>query len=98
MFCRLGFFHPSIRIATAGSAALLSFVPSYYPDKVIFLKAQTPDPDFPSDPKPVWRNLVQEFELYVAPGSHMTMITEHAGAVASRINDCIAKAHAETAQ
>lgn len=86
---------PLLRTRMAGSAALLKFVPTYYPRKVIFLKAQTPDPDFPSDPKPVWRRLVKELELHTVPGSHMTVITDHAGDVAARINSCIAHSRAE---
>ncbi|HEY4112708.1 MAG TPA: thioesterase domain-containing protein [Rhizomicrobium sp.] len=86
---------PLLQTRMAGSAALLKFVPTYFPGKVIFLKARTPDPDFPSNPKPVWRNLAKELELYTAPGSHMTIIGHHASDVAVRINTCMAKARAE---
>jgi acetoacetyl-CoA synthetase len=86
---------PLLRTRMAGSAALLKFVPSYYSGKVIFLKAKIPDPDFPSNPKPVWRKLAKEFELYTGPGSHMTIISEHAPDVAARINACMAEARAE---
>jgi thioesterase domain-containing protein/acyl carrier protein len=86
---------PLLQTRMAGSAALLKFVPTYYSGKVIFLKAKTPDPDFPSNPKPVWRKLAKEFELYTGPGSHMTIISEHAPDVAARINTCMAEARAE---
>jgi hypothetical protein len=86
---------PLLQTRMAGSAALLKFVPTYFHGKVIFLKARTPDPDFPSNPKPVWCKLAKEFELYTAPGSHMTIIGHHASDVAVRINTCMAKARAE---
>jgi hypothetical protein len=59
---------------------------------VIFLKAKYPDPDFPSDPKRVCRDLFGDLKVLVSPGSHMTIIGEHAPSVAACINASIREA------
>jgi thioesterase domain-containing protein/acyl carrier protein len=83
---------PLRQVRGAGEAALSSYVPQFYPGRITFLRAQTTDPVFPTDPKPIWRPLSQEFELFEAPGDHRTLIEQHAEIVANRISSCIAHA------
>src|SRR6185503_43468 len=72
--------------------ALYRYRPSYYDGDIVFLKAKVPDPDFPDDPKHVWRRLARKFTLHVAPGSHLSIVSDQAEAVAARINACIEEA------
>lgn len=83
---------PLRQVRGAGEAALSSYVPQFYPGKITFLRAQITDPVFPTDPKPIWGPLSQEFELLEAPGDHRTLIERHAGIVAGRISSSIAHA------
>lgn len=72
--------------------ALYRYRPSYYDGDIVFLKAKVPDPDFPDDPKHVWRRLARRLTLHVASGSHLSIVSDQAEAVAARINACIEKA------
>ena len=56
---------------------------------MVFLKARTPDPEFPNDPKRIWRPLVGALEIHTASGSHLTIITEHAASTAAQITACM---------
>jgi acetoacetyl-CoA synthetase len=80
---------PLLRVREAGSVALTRYVPSYYPGKIIFLKASHPDPEFPNDPERIWRPLVRGMELHVVPGRHRTMVSDHATALAGRLATCV---------
>jgi thioesterase domain-containing protein/acyl carrier protein len=72
--------------------ALYRYRPSYYNGDIVFLKAKVPDPDFPDDPKHVWRRLARKLTLHVSPGSHLTIVSDQAEPVAARINACIEEA------
>jgi thioesterase domain-containing protein/acyl carrier protein len=72
--------------------ALHRYRPTYYDGDIVFLKAKVPDPDFPDDPKHVWRRLARKLTLHVAPGSHLSIVSDQAEAVAARINACIEEA------
>jgi acetoacetyl-CoA synthetase len=72
--------------------ALYRYRPSYYDGDIVFLKAKVPDPDFPDDPKHVWRRLARKLTLHVSPGSHLTIVSDQAEPVAARINACIKEA------
>jgi acetoacetyl-CoA synthetase len=78
-----------LRVREAGGAALSRYTPSYYPGKIIFLKASQPDPEFPDDAKRIWRPLVRELDIRVVPGRHRTMVGEHAAALADRLAVCV---------
>lgn len=80
---------PLLKTRLAADEALYRYQPEYYDGDVVFLKARRPDPDFPDDPKHVWRHLVRSLQLHTSPGSHMTIIKEHAADVATRVNACI---------
>ena len=79
----------------AADKALYAYEPRYYAGDVVFLKARWPDRHFPDDPKHVWRRLVRKLDIHVSPGSHRTIINEHAPNVAARINASIRKARAD---
>ncbi|HEY1637927.1 MAG TPA: alpha/beta fold hydrolase [Rhizomicrobium sp.] len=80
---------PLLQTRLASDVALSQYRPAYYPGEVVFLKARYPDPDFPRDPKRVWRSLVGGLKVHVSSGSHMTIVSEHAPGVADRINESI---------
>jgi thioesterase domain-containing protein/acyl carrier protein len=81
-----------LRTRLAAETALYRYRPSLYDGDIVFLKAKVPDPDFPDDPKHVWRKLATRLTLHVSPGSHLTIVSDQAEAVAARINACIAAA------
>jgi thioesterase domain-containing protein/acyl carrier protein len=85
---------PLLRVREAGSIALARYVPSYYPGKIIFLKASRPDPEFPDDPERIWGPLVQAMDIHVVPGRHRTMVGDHALALADRLTTCVLAAGA----
>lgn len=86
---------PLLRTRLAADAALSAYRPAHYPGEVVFLKARYPDPDFPRDPKRVWRSLVGDLKVHVSPGSHMTIVSEHATDVADCINASIRETKAQ---
>ncbi len=88
---------PLLQTRLKADAALYRYRPAYYPGSAVFLKAHSPDPDFPDDPKYVWRRLIADLRVQVAPGSHLTIVSEHAAGVAARIDDCIREARGDSA-
>ncbi|MGH6879023.1 MAG: alpha/beta fold hydrolase [Rhizomicrobium sp.] len=87
-----------LRVREAGSAALSAYVPRYYPGNVIFLKAAHRDAEFPDDPQRIWRHLVQDMTVHTVPGSHRSIVTEHAATVAARLTACLAVARQRRAR
>jgi acetoacetyl-CoA synthetase len=83
---------PLLQTRLAGEAALSRYKPEYYPGNVVFLKAQFPDPEFPDDPKRIWHRLMGALEIHAMPGSHRTVITEHAASTAAQISACMRNA------
>ena len=83
---------PLLQTRFASDKALIDYKPSYYPGKAIFLKAKHPDPDFPRDPQRVYRGLFDELKVQSSPGSHLTIIREHAPDVAARIGAALQEA------
>jgi acetoacetyl-CoA synthetase len=84
---------PELReVREAGGAALRTYVPQRYLGKITFLRAENPDPDFPSWPEPVWRKRVLSIERHTVRGSHFTIVGEHAASIASRLSQCLAEA------
>ncbi|MGH6889464.1 MAG: alpha/beta fold hydrolase [Rhizomicrobium sp.] len=81
-----------LKVREAGSAALADYVPRFYSGKVTFLKAAERDPEFPLDPVPIWRGLVREMDVFVVPGGHRTIVTQHAEAVGAMLTACVARA------
>jgi thioesterase domain-containing protein/acyl carrier protein len=86
---------PLLQTRLAADMALSAYRPAHYPGEVVFLKARYPDPDFPRDPKRVWRSLVGGLKVHVSSGSHMTIVSEHASDVADRINASIRETKAQ---
>jgi len=82
---------PLLKVREAGEAALSSYVPQFYPGRIMFLKAAGRDPEFPGDPQNIWRTLVHELEIRTVAGSHRTAVTEHAQSLADRLTECISQ-------
>jgi thioesterase domain-containing protein/acyl carrier protein len=76
----------------AGSKALLSYWPGYYPGKIIFLRAGTTGDTFPRNARTVWGHQVQAMELHTIAGSHASIVNEHAVSTAAAISACLAPA------
>lgn len=79
------------RVQDAGGVALMSYVPKPYDGKIIFLKAETTQVVFPTDPANIWSGLAKSFELHAAPGDHASMIHAHADRAAESISQCLAQ-------
>jgi thioesterase domain-containing protein/acyl carrier protein len=89
---------PLLETRLATERALYRYRPSYYSGKALFLKAQRPDAHFPGDPKHVWRKLIAQLKVQVCPGSHLTIVSDHAADVAARINAAISETRRAPAQ
>ncbi|HEY1961748.1 MAG TPA: alpha/beta fold hydrolase [Rhizomicrobium sp.] len=89
---------PLLETRSAAEMGLYRYKPRHYPGNAVFLKARYPDPDFPDDPRHVWRKLFKHLKVRVSPGSHLTIINEHAADVASHINACLREAGCAAAQ
>jgi len=83
---------PALRkVREAGGAALRAYIPEPYSGDVTFLRAENPDPDFPSWPEPVWRKRVRKIDCHTVKGSHFTIVGEHAESIAARLSQCLAE-------
>jgi thioesterase domain-containing protein/acyl carrier protein len=82
---------PLLETRLATELALSHYQPTYYAGDAMFLKARRPDPHFPTDPKYVWGKLIAQLTVQICPGSHLTIVSDHAADVAARINACIHK-------
>lgn len=74
----------------AGDAALLSFKPGYYPGEIIFLRAGTTGPVFPSDARNIWRKLVKDMEMHTLKGDHRSILGDDVATTAAKISECLA--------
>jgi thioesterase domain-containing protein/acyl carrier protein len=84
---------PLLQTRLSTELALSRYRPSYYDGNAVFLKARRPDPHFPTDPRRVWGKLIAQLNIQVCPGSHLTIVSDHAAEVAARINACIREMH-----
>lgn len=73
-------------VRDAGVRAVHSYTPRYYPGEVMFLRAALPDPDFPTQPGPVWRHLLGDIEIQTVEGNHFTVIGEHVHSIAQHLS------------
>jgi acetoacetyl-CoA synthetase len=80
---------PLLETRLATERALYRYRPRYYSGKALFLMAQRPDAHFPDDPRHVWRKLIGQLTVQACPGSHLTIVSDHAADVAARINASI---------
>ncbi len=74
------------RTREADYVAWKTYRPQFYRGRVKFVKAEILS-SFPANPRAVWSNLVQNFDLETAPGDHVGMITTYSktlGSVLSR--------------
>jgi acetoacetyl-CoA synthetase len=74
------------RVHEAGTLALENYAPQVYPGRIDFLTTQTPDIVNPRRAKKILRRLAASFKLYVVPGTHLALLEENAGLVASCIS------------
>jgi thioesterase domain-containing protein/acyl carrier protein len=80
---------PLLQTRLATERALYRYQPSSYSGSAIFLKARRADSQFPHDPRRVWRKRIAHLKVEVCPGSHLTMVSDHAPEIAARINASI---------
>jgi len=78
------------QVQDAGGIALMSYAPQRYDGKITFLKAETAQVVFPTDPANIWSRMGQAFELHAVPGDHASMIRHHSNQIAQCISACLA--------
>ncbi len=87
---------PALRLVrAAGEMAFDAYAPCYYPGKIAFLRAESPDPAFPTHPEPIWEPLAQAVTVHTVKGDHFTILGEHVGSIAARLSVCLKGALAE---
>lgn len=80
------------QVQDAGGVALISYAPRPYMGKITFLKAETTQVVFPTDPANIWSGLAKSLELHWVEGDHASMIHAHADRAADCISACVARA------
>ncbi len=78
--------HVTQRMRDSAYRALRQYRPRFYRGRIKFVKAEI-GTYFPDNPKAVWANLAQQFEIESVPGNHLDMLTaqyETLGSVLSR--------------
>lgn len=78
---------PDLRVHFAMLSAVARYRPGYYGSKVTLFQPEEIDMQ-PRDPRRVWQKFTRELELYVVPGSHMSMIYE-VEILAARLSTCL---------
>lgn len=78
------------RTRIAGDAALIAYAPKPYAGRASFVRAGRTGTVFPSNPRHVYRGLIAEFELQTTEGDHRSILTEHAPALAQKIDALLA--------
>lgn len=63
-----------------------------YTGDIAFFKPEVRRWEFPADPLSVWRDLADHLEVITVPGSHLTMCTDHAEALAASLDRRIERA------
>jgi thioesterase domain-containing protein len=71
--------------------AVESYIPRPYPGSVRLFWPVEERVDA-RDPSMGWRSVAQTVEIDVVPGDHVTCVTEHVGALAGRLRECLARA------
>jgi thioesterase domain-containing protein len=66
----------------ANYRAYTNYRPRFYPGKVKFVTTSVKN-FFPDDPVAVWGDLVDELEVEVVPGDHLSIVTTHFRALAA---------------
>ena len=79
------------RVKDCCYAAWDRYRPRYYPGKITFLKAET-NWRYPEDPRIIWRNLADEFEMHTVPGEHSELVGPNAEHLANSISLCMERA------
>jgi len=76
------------RVIAAQYEALRRYKPSFYPGKIVFVRASKIS-HFPDNPRAVWGHLVREIEFHSVPCDHQSMLTTHADMIAAIIQRCL---------
>jgi len=69
----LSYAQTILRVQRSSYAAYGRYRARFYRGKISFVKAQS-NSYFPNDPKAVWGNLADEFELETVPGDHLDIV------------------------
>ena len=73
------------RVRDAAYQALRRYRPTFYAGPVKFIRAAEVT-DFPSDPKAVWSDMIETFEVQTVSGDHLGMLTKHYEELAAMLN------------
>ena len=65
--------------------AWVRYNPQRYQGKIIYFKAEAAT-HFPADPVNMWREFVQDLEVYTVPGDHVGMIATHCETLAAELS------------
>jgi acetoacetyl-CoA synthetase len=88
---KLSFVESSLRVKQKAYLALAGYRPRFYRGQITFVTAETKSYFLPQDPAEVWANLAEGFQLTVAPGNHIEMVTTRFEALGSVLRGCIAR-------
>jgi acetoacetyl-CoA synthetase len=81
---------PTLRLVhAAGEMALDSYAPRPYPGNILFLRAERSAPQFPTQPKRIWRRLVRTITVHTVKGDHYSVVGDHVSSIAARISLCL---------
>ena len=70
--------------------AAAAYVPGFYDNPVyLFRAAHDPEP-LPADPCALWREVAPGTEVYDIPGTHLSCLLDHVGALGDRLSACLA--------
>ena len=78
------------RIHAAEFVAWRNYKPTFYPGKVLFVKAEVVS-YFPANPRSVWEPLTGNFELYTVPGDHSGLVEKQYTAVAKLLSQMLTR-------
>ena len=67
---------------------LIRYIPRFYNDKIIFLKAANNAP-FPKNPSSIWGKLSACLDIHTVPGDHITMMNDHFESTAMQLSACL---------
>jgi thioesterase domain-containing protein len=79
------------RVHEAGTLALETFVPRFYPGRIYFVTTETPAFLHPRRPARLLEKLATSYKLHVVPGHHLSLVKDNAGLVAACISRSIAR-------
>jgi acyl transferase domain-containing protein/thioesterase domain-containing protein len=84
-------FRATLKLFQTHSKAMRDYIPSVYPGKIVFFRAQERDAYLPHNPERAWIDLALEgIEVHIVPGNHITMNElPHVQILAKRLQICL---------